>query len=132
MQHSSPSRSHYTPIKVIHKQAKRPIRRKRIDLACGCSIYKSVDCEHHGFTHRGVHHCSSSDEWRTYMGYRQSPLFQDPKPPQETVQHEPRHHTNSSPIQPQPKEGVGDSQVFSQLEDLHSFTSSDIAFLKGI
>ncbi|CAI45390.1 AC2 protein [Senecio yellow mosaic virus] len=132
MQPSSFSQNHFTPIKVIHKQAKKPIRRKRIDLPCGCSIYRTINCEHHGFTHRGVHHCSSSNEWRTYLGNHKSPIFQDPQPPTAAIQRKPRHYPYPNTVQPQPQEGVGDSQMLSQLEDIHSLTTSDIAFLEGI
>lgn len=43
---------------------KRQIRRRRLDLPCGCSIFKNISCSGHGYTHRGIHHCSTSDEWR--------------------------------------------------------------------
>nr|WNV28807.1 TrAP [Papaya leaf curl virus] len=42
MRSSSPSKDHFTqvPIKVQHRTAKRrAIRRKRVDLNCGCSYY---------------------------------------------------------------------------------------------
>nr|QIH45340.1 transactivator protein [Emilia yellow vein virus] len=131
----SPSGSHSSqiPIKVLHKAAKaKSIRRKRIDLPCGCSIYKSVNCYNHGFTHRGTHHCSSSDEWRIYLGGAKSPIFQDPKTPQQTIQHEQGRNRDKDPIQLQPEESVGNSQVFLDIPDMDSLTTSDIAFLKSI
>ncbi|ABS32016.1 AC2 protein [Begomovirus allamandae] len=132
MQHSSPSRSHSIPVKVQHRIAKhRPIRRRRLDLPCGCSIYKAINRADHGFTHRGEHHCGSSKEWRIYLDGAKSPLFQDHGTHQEDVLQEPRHHPCPSQIQPQPQEATGDSQVLPELEDLHSLTSSDLAFLKG-
>ncbi|AIO11240.1 transcriptional activator protein [Begomovirus andrographis] len=132
---SSPSKAHSTqvPIKVRHRAAKRrAIRRKRVDLPCGCSYYVHINCHNHGFTHRGVHHCSSGREWRVYLGDSKSPVFQDNTTPQQAIPNEPRHHQHPDPVQSQPEEGSGDTQVFSGLQDLHSFTSSDWAFLKSI
>ncbi|AGO45836.1 transcriptional activator protein [East African cassava mosaic virus] len=102
MRYSSPSQSHSSPppIKARHRQAKiRAPRRRRIDLSCGCSIYRSINCHNHGFTHRGTHHCSSSAEWRIYMGDTKSPIFQNPQPQQQAVQHEPRHHRCPDSVQ---------------------------------
>ncbi|QGA69868.1 transactivator protein [Ocimum mosaic virus] len=141
MPSSSPSRVPYTPIqqvpiKVQHKIAKQTkrttIRRKRIDLRCGCSYFLSIDCHNHGFSHRGEYHCSSVNEWRLYLRRAESPIFQNSIPPQQTIPDGTRHNCGPSQIQPQPQEGVGDSEVFSDLQDLHSFTTSDIAFLKSI
>nr|AJE24733.1 transcriptional activator protein [Tobacco leaf curl Pusa virus] len=135
MQNSSPSRSHCTqvPIKVQHKIAKkRPIRRRRIDLPCGCSYYFGIDCASHGFTHRGTHHCNSGREWRVYLDGQKSPLFQDIPAPRETISIQQRHNNFTSPVQLQPEESVGDTPVFSNLPNLDSFTSSDLAFLKSI
>nr|QEL50584.1 transcription activator protein [Tomato leaf curl Mali virus] len=135
MRPSSPSHSHCspTPIKVLHKQAKKkPIRRRRIDLNCGCSYYLHINCTNHGFTHRGTHHCSSSSEWRVYLGAQQSPIFQDNKTHQPTIQQEPRHDISPNPFQPQSQEKVGDSQVLSELPDLDDLTASNWSFLKGL
>nr|CAM84519.1 AC2 protein [Pepper yellow vein Mali virus]CAM84525.1 AC2 protein [Pepper yellow vein Mali virus]CAM84560.1 AC2 protein [Pepper yellow vein Mali virus] len=135
MQPSSPSTGHSTqvPIKVIHRRAKtKAIRRKRIDLDCGCSYYLHIDCINHGFTHRGVHHCSSGREWRVYLGTNQSPVFQDHQTRQQTIPTGTRHHYSSDTVQLQPAEGFGDTQMFSDLPDLDSLTTSDIEFLKGL
>ncbi|AOV18957.1 transcriptional activator protein [Tomato leaf Curl Patna virus-[Bangladesh:Jamalpur:2014]] len=135
MQNSSPSRSHCTqvPIKVQHRIAKkRPVRRRRIDLPCGCSYYFGLDCASHGFTHRGTHHCNSGREWRVYLDGQKSPLFQDIPAPRATISKEQRHNNSTSPVQLQPEESVGDTPVFSNLPNLDSFTSSDWAFLKSI
>nr|ABY59048.1 AC2 [Tomato yellow leaf curl Vietnam virus] len=135
MQNSSPSRSHCTqlPIKVQHKIAKKkPVRRRRVDLPCGCTYYFGINCASHGFSHRGTHHCSSSREWRIYLDNQQSPIFQDNPPPRETIPEEPRHHNSTSAIQLQPEESVGNTPMFSDLPDLDSFTYSDLAFLKSI
>ncbi|AGU13646.1 Transcriptional activator protein [Tomato yellow leaf curl Saudi virus] len=135
MQPSSPSTSHCSqvPIKVQHKLAKKKIiRRRRLDLDCGCSYYLHINCTNHGFTHRGTHHCSSGNEWRFYLGDKQSPLFQDHQPQREATQHEQRHNFNTNPIQSQHQEGVGDSQMFSQLPNLDDLTASDWSFLKSI
>ncbi|CCF12089.1 transcription activator protein (TrAP), partial [Cassava mosaic Madagascar virus] len=135
MQPSSPSASHCSqvPIKVLHRIAKtRRIRRRRIDLSCGCSYYLHIDCINHGFTHRGTHHCSSSAEWRFYLGDKQSPLFHDTQTRLETVPPEPRHHHHPNTLQPQHPEGIGDSQMFSELPGLDDLTPSDWSFLKRI
>nr|AYA62491.1 AC2 [Ageratum yellow vein China virus] len=135
MQNSSPSTAHCTqvPIKVQHRIAKkRPIRRRRVDLPCGCSYYLGLNCASHGFTHRGTHHCSSSREWRVYLDNQKSPLFQDNPAPRETIPDQQRHHHSTSPVQPQPEESVGNTPVFSELPGLDSLTTSDLAFLKSI
>nr|QPN01203.1 Transcriptional activator protein [Chilli leaf curl India virus]UTQ10896.1 AC2 [Chilli leaf curl India virus] len=135
MQPSSPSKAHSTqvPIKVQHRAAKRrAIRRKRVDLNCGCSYYVHINCHNHGFTHRGTHHCSSGDEWRVYLGGSKSPLFQDHRAPQPAIPDEQRHHNRPSTVQPQPEESVGDSQMFPSLPNLDDFTASDWSFLKGL
>nr|CBJ57255.1 TraP [East African cassava mosaic virus (Uganda variant)] len=132
---SSPSTSHCSlvPIKVQHRTAKtRAIRRRRVDLECGCSFYLHIDCINHGFSHRGTHHCASSKEWRFYLGHNKSPLFRNHRPRQEAREHEPRHHHTPDTVQPQPSEGIGDSQVFSQLQNMDDLTASDWSFLKSI
>ncbi|CCE94325.1 transcription activator protein (TrAP) [Begomovirus manihotisburkinafasoense] len=135
MQSSSPSQNHSTPvpIKVSHRQFKtRAIRRRRVDLVCGCSYYLHINCSNHGFTHRGTHHCSSSNEWRVYLGNKQSPVFHNNRAPTTPIPDEPGHHNRPSSIQSQPEEGVGDSQMFSNLQDLDDLTASDWSFLKGL
>nr|AIY68262.1 AC2 protein [Euphorbia yellow leaf curl virus] len=134
MRHSSPSRAHSTqvPIKVQHRAAKRAIRRKRVDLNCGCSYYVHINCHNHGFTHRGTHHCSSSSEWRVYLEDSKSPLFQDLRAPQPAISHEPRHHHRPDTVQSQPEESTGDSQMFPSLPNLDDLTASDWSFLKGL
>ncbi|UED37335.1 AC2 protein [Conyza yellow vein virus] len=135
MQPSSPSRSHFTqlPIKVQHKIAKtRQQRRRRVDLTCGCSVFIHINCANNGFSHRGKHHCSSSREWRTYLGDTKSPIFQNHRTPPETNANGHRHHKDKDPVQLQPQESTGDSPMFLDLDSLDSFTTSDIAFLEGL
>ncbi|ATO88009.1 AC2 [Coccinia mosaic Virudhunagar virus] len=134
MHSSSPSKVPSTPagIKAQHRKSKRAIRRRRIDLKCGCSYYYSIDCHDHGFTHRGVHHCNSSREWRVYLDGTKSPLFQDNRPRSPSVFLPTGHHNNRNQIQPQPEESSADSQVFSNLQGLDWFTASDLAFFEGI
>nr|CAM84531.1 AC2 protein [Pepper yellow vein Mali virus]CAM84537.1 AC2 protein [Pepper yellow vein Mali virus] len=135
MQPSSPSTGHSTqvPIKVIHRRAKtKAIRRKRIDLDCGCSYYLHIDCINHGFTHRGITHCNSMREWRLYLDNQKSPLFQNNQAPRETIQQTMGHNPHTNPIQPQFEESIGDTPVLSGLPDLDSLTTSDLAFLKSI
>uniref|UniRef100_A0AB38ZLR7 Transcriptional activator protein n=1 Tax=Chilli leaf curl Salem virus TaxID=3145020 RepID=A0AB38ZLR7_9GEMI len=134
MQSSSPSQAHSTPvpIKVLHRQSKRSIRRKRVDLECGCSYYLHINCRNHGFSHRGTHHCSSNNGWRQYLAGNKSPIFHHPQPRQATIQLDDRPHNYQSAVQPQLSESVGDTQIFSNLPNLDDLTASDWSFLKGI
>ncbi|AMK07576.1 AC2 protein [Lycianthes yellow mosaic virus] len=135
MRPSSPFGNHSSqvPQKIQHKIAKKRItRRRRIDLDCGCSYYLSINCHGCGFSHRGIHHCNSGAEWRLYLDGSKSPLFQGAEAHQQTFQQRPRLFGDTNPVQPQPAESSGDSQVFLNLPHLDSFTSSDLAFLKSI
>nr|WLD53463.1 trans-acting protein [Tomato yellow leaf deformation dwarf virus] len=112
-------------IKPQHRIAKkkRAIRRRRIDLECGCSIYLHIDCRGHGFTHRGTHHATSSGEWRVYLGGAKSPVFQD----NQRGDFAPRQHDSvpcPDTIQPQPEESVGSPQGILQLPSLDDFSDS--------
>ncbi|ACZ74636.1 transcriptional activator protein [African cassava mosaic virus-cotton] len=135
MQSSSPSQNHSTQFQsksVTDNSRSEPSRRRRVDLVCGCSYYLHINCSNHGFTHRGTHHCSSSNEWRVYLGNKQSPVFHNNQAPTTTIPAEPGHHNSPGSIQSQPAEGAGDSQMFSQLQDLDDLTASDWSFLKGL
>nr|ADO41107.1 transcription activator protein [Cotton leaf curl Burewala virus]AEK86511.1 transcription activator protein [Cotton leaf curl Burewala virus] len=134
MQSSSLSKDHCTqlPIKVQHREAKRRNRRRRVDLECGCSYYLSINCHNHGFTHRGTHHCSSSREWRIYLGSSKSPLFQDHQPRQPSIHDEYGYTHDQDPVQSQPEESVGDTQMFHSFPNLDDLTPSDWSFLKGL
>ncbi|SAM29869.1 transcriptional activator protein [Tomato leaf curl Palampur virus] len=133
MQSSLHSRDHSIPVAKtsLPKKKKKNIRRRRVDLQCGCSYYISINCHDHGFTHRGIHHCGSSREWRVYLGRSKSPVFQDFETRRETLPHEPRHYNSPNPVQPQPEESTGASQVFSNIPDLDGLTPSDWAFLES-
>nr|ALO02836.1 AC2 [Soybean chlorotic blotch virus] len=116
---ASPSHSTAVPIKVRHRQAKkRQIRRRRVDLRCGCSYFVSINCANHGFTHRGTHHCSSSREWRLYLdGPKPSALQSDATShgnPGVAIQ----HNQATSAVQPQPQESVRTPQVLDNLDDI--------------
>nr|ALB26034.1 transcription activator [Okra enation leaf curl virus]ALB26043.1 transcription activator [Bhendi yellow vein mosaic virus] len=134
MQSSSFSQSSCTrvTIKVQHREAKRANRRRRIDLESGGSYYLLINCHNHGFSPTGTHHCSSSEEWRLYLGGSKSPLFQDPQPRRPSIHDEHGHNKNEDPIQLQPSESSGSAQVFSDLPGLDDLTPSDWSFLKGI
>ncbi|ACN42979.1 Trap [Bean golden mosaic virus-[Brazil:SAdG 7:soybean:2008]] len=111
-------------IKVQHRAAKkRAIRRRRVDLECGCTIYVHINCYGHGFTHRGTHHCTSSGEWRVYLGDIKSPLFQDVQRRRSTI-----HNDQSIPppntVQPQPQEQTGSTQGFPEFPSLDDISSS--------
>ncbi|ACM62304.1 replication enhancer protein [Sunn hemp leaf distortion virus [India:Barrackpore2:2008]] len=86
----------------------------------------------HGFTHRGTHHCSSSRDWRVYLGDSKSPLFQDTRAPEPSISHQPRYKNRPNTVQSQPKESTGDSQLFPILPNLDVFTASDWSFLLGL
>nr|CAI64618.1 transcription activator protein [Sri Lankan cassava mosaic virus] len=135
MRPSSPSASRSTqvPIKVQHRAAKRKaIRRRRVDLNCGCSYYVHINCHNHGFTHRGTHHCSSGDEWGLYLGGSKSPLFQDHPARQRAVQQAVGHNNHPDTLQPQPEESVGTTSMLDGFQGLDDLTASDLAFLEGI
>ncbi|ABB97521.1 transcription activator protein [Okra mottle Mexico virus] len=122
MRSSSPS--HPPSIKKAHRQAKRrAIRRRRIDLECGCSIYFHIDCAGHGFTHRGTHHCTSGREWRIYLGDRKSPVFQD-VPSRGTIVHRDQSVPRSDTVQPQPEESVASPQSLLELPSLDEIDDS--------
>ncbi|AAC32417.1 putative [Tomato mottle virus-[Florida]] len=122
MRSSSPSQP--PSIKRAHRQAKkRAIRRRRVDLQCGCSIYFHLGCAGHGFTHRGTHHCTSGGEWRVYLGARKSPLFQDTQSRGPTVyQNEGIPRTDT--VQPQPEESVASPQSLPELPSLDDVDDS--------
>ncbi|AGI16835.1 AC2 [Sri Lankan cassava mosaic virus-India[Attur:2009]] len=135
MRPSSPSASRSTqvPIKVQHRAAKRKaIRRRRVDLNCGCSYYVHINCHNHGFTHRGTHHCSSGNEWRIYLGGSKSPLFQNHPARQPAVQQAVGHNNHPDTLQPQPEESVGTTSMLDGFQGLDDLTASDLAFLEGI
>nr|ABA26604.1 TrAP [Cabbage leaf curl Jamaica virus] len=122
MRNSSPLKP--PSIKAQHKTAKRrAVRRRRIDLNCGCSIFLHINCADNGFTHRGEHHCSSGREFRFYLGGSKSPVFQD------TTRRGPVVHQNQdlphpSPVQPQPTESIGSPQSLLQFPGLDEFDES--------
>nr|ALK03409.1 transactivator protein [Melon chlorotic leaf curl virus] len=124
MQSSSSSTA--PSIKATHKIAKtRAIRRRRIDLNCGCSIFLHLNCQKNGngFTHLGRHHCVSGGEFRFYLASSKSPIFQDIQRGGSTVyEHENIPHSN--PIQPQPAESTKSSQSIPELPSLDGIDSS--------
>nr|ARO77526.1 AC2 [Papaya leaf curl virus]UIB01920.1 TrAP [Papaya leaf curl virus] len=120
------------PIKVQDRLAKKWTRRRRVDLDCDWSYFIALRCHGYEFTHRGSHHCSSSREFRVYLGDTKSPVFQDIRAPQPVIPEEPRHHHRADTVQSQPEESVGDTQMFSNLPNLDDLTASDWSFLKGI
>nr|ATI96915.1 transcriptional activator protein [Tomato yellow mottle virus] len=111
-------------IKPHHRNAKRrAIRRKRIDLNCGCSIFLHINCSNNGFTHRGEHHCASGREFRFYLGCSKSPLFQDVSSRRANL-HIDQNLPHSNKVQPQPQEGTESSQSFPELPSLDDINSS--------
>ncbi|AYE20638.2 translational activator protein [Melon yellow mosaic virus] len=134
MQSSSHSKNHSIPVAKtsLPQKRKRNVRRRRVDLPCGCSYYMSINCHDHGFTHRGVHHCGSNREWRVYLGSSKSPIFQNIEARQQTIPNTTRHHQSPNPVQLQPEESVGTSQVCSNFPNLDGLTPSDWDFLESL
>ncbi|AQT01545.1 TRAP [Sida bright yellow mosaic virus] len=111
-------------IKARHRIAKkRAIRRKRIDLNCGCSIFLHLNCVGHGFTHRGEHHATSGGEWRLYLGGSKSPLFQDIQARGTAVRKD-QNIPRPDPVQPQPQESTGSPQSLLELPSLDDISES--------
>nr|AJM13605.1 transcriptional activator protein [Asystasia mosaic Madagascar virus] len=127
----SPSLSTLVPIKVVHRQAKKKRqRRKRIDLGCGCSVLVHPLCNNYGFSHRGIHHCSSSAEWNILLGTEESNIHNDNRTHRQTIQHEPRHTEHPNQVQPQSEEGFRDSQMLLELQGLDEIEEFDISVLE--
>ncbi|AFQ93623.1 transactivator protein [Bean chlorosis virus] len=111
-------------IKQKHRIAKkRAIRRRRIDLGCGCTIYFHIGCTGYGFTHRGEHQCTSGREWRVYLGDRKSPLFQD-IPSRGPVVYDNQSLPRTNTVQPQPQESIGSPQSLPELPSLDDIDES--------
>nr|ASF23359.1 transcriptional activator protein [Tomato mild yellow leaf curl Aragua virus] len=111
-------------IKPQHRLAKkRAVRRRRIDLNCGCSIFLHINCADHGFTHRGEHHCVSGREFRFYLGGSKSPLFQD-VPSRRPHVHNEQGLPHTNPVQLQPQEGTESTQSIPELPSLDDISSS--------
>nr|AIQ86465.1 AC2 [Squash leaf curl virus] len=120
------SSSKVPSIKAQHRIAKkRAVRRRRIDLDCGCSIYIHINCakDGNGFTHMGRHHCASGREFRFYLGGSKSPLFQDVQRGGSTL-HAHKDIPHSYPVQPQPEESTKSSQSVPELPSLDGIDSS--------
>nr|AYW01261.1 Transcriptional Activator Protein [Cucurbit leaf crumple virus] len=120
----SSSSSKAPSIKAQHRAAKtRAIRRRRIDLDCGCSIYLHLNCADYGFSHRGTHHAVSGREFRFYLGRTKSPLFQD-IPRRGSTIHNNEDIPHPDQIQPQPQESTKSSQSIPELPNLDDIMSS--------
>nr|CRI68182.1 Transcriptional activator protein [Pepper golden mosaic virus] len=111
-------------IKAQHSMAKkRHIRRRRIDLNCGCSIFLHINCANNGFTHRGEHHCASDREFRFYLGGSKSPIFQDTSRGGPVV-HQNQDIPHRRPVQPQPTSSVSSPQGIPPFPGLDDFDDS--------
>lgn len=110
-------------IKSAHRIAKSRGRRKRLDLQCGCSYYFHTNCYNYGFTHRGLHYCNSSTEWRSYLGIKKSIVFEDDtRWINDGVDRRDLQHPD--PIQPQSEKITGNTQMLPQLQDLDDTKTS--------
>ncbi|AGI42767.1 TrAP [Vigna yellow mosaic virus] len=111
-------------IKAQHRIAKKKaVRRRRIDLNCGCSIFIHINCADNGFTHRGIHHCNSSREFRFYLGSSKSPLFQDIQDRGSNI-HKDENLPHPNPVQLQHKESTESTQSFPEFPNLDDVSSS--------
>ncbi|QCB65756.1 trans-activating protein [Tomato chlorotic leaf curl virus] len=111
-------------IKTKHRIAKkRAIRRRRIDLNCGCTIYVNLNCHGYGFTHRGTHHCTSGREWRLYLGDNKSPVFQDVQSRRHPV-HDDQSISPPDKVQSQPEESVASPQGIPEFPSLDDISDS--------
>ncbi|QCG75880.1 transcriptional activator protein [Tomato chlorotic leaf distortion virus] len=125
------SSSHSTPpcIKKRHRQAKkkqhkkRAIRRRRLDWGCNCTAFVDINCRDHGFTHRGIHQCASSREWRLYLGDNKSPVFQD-LPGRGLAIHQNEGVPPPDTVQPQPQESVASPQSLPEFPSLDDIPDS--------
>ncbi|KAL6952808.1 hypothetical protein U1Q18_010687 [Sarracenia purpurea var. burkii] len=92
------------------------VRRRRIDLLCGCTIYVHINCANDGFTHRGHNHAIANAHWRVILGFEESSLHQGNrqgynKPVELSV----LHHNN---VQPQLEESTESPQGSIPLPDM--------------
>ncbi|AEI91431.1 transcriptional regulator [West African Asystasia virus 1] len=110
------------PIKVSHRLAKkRRQRRKTINLRCGCAFLISESCTDYGFSHRGVHHCTSSKQWHIHLGDQESTTHEGNTVRPNTIQQPVQHHTPADQIQPQPEASIGTTQMLHELPSLDDF-----------
>ncbi|AHB52746.1 transcriptional activator protein [Spinach yellow vein Sikar virus] len=134
MRSSSPSKAHSTHalIKVQHRLAKKGTRRRRVDLPCGCSYFRPIICHAPMLSHRGTHHCSSTQPEESVGDTQMFPSLPNLDAPQQAIPNEQRHHHRPDTVQSQPEESVGDTQMFPSLPNLDDLTASDWSFLKGL
>ncbi|ADD62430.1 replication enhancer protein [Cotton leaf curl Kokhran virus] len=60
------------------------------------------------------------------------PLFQNHQPRQPSIHDEYGYTHDQDPVQSQPEESVGDTQMFHSFPNLDDLTASDWSFLKGL
>ncbi|KAL6994241.1 hypothetical protein U1Q18_012348 [Sarracenia purpurea var. burkii] len=116
----SSSHNHYSPPKnqkQLHQRAKkRSIRRRRIDLFCGCTIYVHINCANDGFTHRGDTHAIANAHWHVILGIEEPSLHQANREGYgQQVEPSVPHDNN---VQPQPPQITQSSQGSIPFPDL--------------
>ncbi|KAL6978442.1 hypothetical protein U1Q18_020110 [Sarracenia purpurea var. burkii] len=128
MPNSSSSHNHYSPPKnqkALHQRAKkRSIRRRRIDLFCGCTIYVHINCANDGFTHRGATHAIANAHWRVILGIEEPTLHQGNRE-DDRLQLEPSIPDDNN-VQPQPPQRAQSAQgsiPFPNLDNIEDWLS---------
>ncbi|AUT11867.1 TrAP [Juncus maritimus associated virus] len=104
------------PQKLIHKKAKAPKRRKRINCPCQCIIYRHPDCEH-GFSHRGYNHCTPG-QFRDMVRRTEEPNQCQHRQGLGHLPNIQQRIPGHSQVQPQPEESTGTSQMLDNIQDL--------------
>ncbi|KAL6961858.1 hypothetical protein U1Q18_043448 [Sarracenia purpurea var. burkii] len=128
MPNSSSSPNHYSlpkNQKQLHQRSKkRSIRRRRIDLFCGCTIYVHINCANDGFTHRGGTHAIANAHWRVIPGIEEPTLHQGNRE-DDGLQLEPSipDDNNVQPQSPQRTEPAQGSIPFPDLDNIEDFIS---------
>ncbi|KAL6994243.1 hypothetical protein U1Q18_012350 [Sarracenia purpurea var. burkii] len=128
MHPSSSSHNHYSPPKnqkQLHQRAKkRSIRRRRIDLFCGCTIYVRINCANDGFTHRGDTHAIANAHWRVILGIEKPSLHQANRERYgQPVESSSPHDNNVQPQPPQRTQSPQGSIPFPDLDNIEELLS---------
>ncbi|AAM12386.1 transactivator protein Trap [Sida yellow mosaic virus] len=112
-------------IKPRHRAAKRRgTRRRRIDLACGCSIYVHINCSNDGIhAPRELITVPQAENGVYIWGDNKSPVFQD-IPRRGPVVHDDQSVPRTDTVQPQPQESIGSPQGIPELPSLDDISDS--------
>ncbi|AEB00553.1 Trap [Cleome golden mosaic virus] len=112
-------------IKAQHKAAKRrAIRRRRIDLTCGCTIYIHLNCHSNEFTHRGTSSAVPQAENGVYTWEISNPLYFRIHDVEDVLHSRDEDIPRPDTVQPQREESIGSPHGLSQLPSLDSLGDS--------